>query len=138
MNVLQTKEATVHLHLDAGTAEELMTPNPLSISESATAREAAAFLTEREISAVPVINEAGRPVGVLSRADLVRNGGAFAQQVHKIMTATVVSLPTDAPAWEVVAKMAAFKVHRLFVVDASGILVGVISAFDVVRKLRRE
>jgi len=115
-----------------------MTPNPLSISESATAREAAAFLTEREISAVPVINEAGRPVGVLSRADLVRNGGAFAQQVHKIMTATVVSLPTDAPAWEVVAKMAAFKVHRLFVVDASGILVGVISAFDVVRKLRRE
>jgi CBS domain-containing protein len=37
----------------------------------------------------------------------------------------------------VVGDMLALKVHRLFVVD-DGILVGVISAFDVLRKLRSE
>jgi hypothetical protein len=30
-----------------------------------------------------------------------------------------------------------YQVHRLFVVDRTGVLTGVISAFDVVRKLRR-
>ena len=49
-----------------------MTRHPLSINESATLREAAAFLTEKGISAAPVISEAGRPVGVLSLADIVR------------------------------------------------------------------
>jgi CBS domain-containing protein len=34
--------------------------------------------------------------------------------------------------------MVAFKIHRLFVVDEDGVLVGVISAFDVLRKLRVE
>jgi CBS-domain-containing membrane protein len=53
------------------------------------------------------------------------------------MTAAVVSVKRDDPAWEVVAKMAALKLHRLFVVDQTGVLVGVISAIDVVRKLHR-
>jgi CBS domain-containing protein len=126
------------LILEAEIAQDLMTPNPVSISEQATIRQAAAVLTEREISALPVINEAGRPVGVLSRADIVRHQNETGpKEVRAIMTGTVMSIaPTD-PAWEVIAKMAAFKVHRLFVVDQSGVLVGIISAFDVVRKLRR-
>jgi CBS domain-containing protein len=59
-----------------------------------------------------------------------------ATNVSEIMTATVVSVRPEDPAWEAVAKMAAFKIHRLFVVERSGILTGVISAFDIVRKLR--
>jgi CBS domain-containing protein len=31
-----------------------------------------------------------------------------------------------------------FAGHRLYVVDEGGVLVGVVTAFDVVRKLRRE
>ena len=128
------------LVLLAGTAQDLMTPSPVSISEHASAREAAAALTRLEISSLPVINDAGRPVGVLSRADLVRHAAESSDPaaVGTIMTPTVVSVaPTD-PAWEAVAKMAAFKVHRLYVVDEGGVLVGVVTAFDVVRKLRRE
>jgi len=125
------------LILEARTAQDLMTPNPVSISEQTTIRQAAAVLTEREISAVPVINDAGRPVGVLSRADIVRHQGDMGpKEVRAIMTATVMSIAPQDPAWEVIAKMAAFKVHRLFVVDEGGVLVGIISAFDVVRKLR--
>ena len=57
----------------AETARDVMTPNPLSISQDATVREAATFLIEANIGAAPVINEAGRPVGVLSRSDIVRH-----------------------------------------------------------------
>jgi CBS domain-containing protein len=127
------------LTLEAQTAEDLMTSNPISISEHAAIIDAASILSNREFSALVVINDAGRPVGVVSRTDIVRREAkpSHTTDIREIMTATVVSAKLDDPAWEVIAKMAAFKVHRLFVVDRTGVLVGVISAFDVVRKLRR-
>jgi CBS domain-containing protein len=127
------------LTLEAQTAQDLMTPNPVSISENASILDAATVLSNREFSALAVINEAGRPVGVVTRTDIVRREAkpSSSTDVREIMTPTVVSVRPDDPAWEVIAKMAAFKVHRLFVVDRTGVLVGVISAFDVVRKLRR-
>src|SRR6516162_3471073 len=57
--------------LYAETAEELMTRNPVSIREEATIPEAVALLTDKGFSAAPVIDRAGRPVGVLSRADIL-------------------------------------------------------------------
>src|SRR5436190_21028875 len=53
------------------TAADLMTPSPVSIRDSAPLEEAIAFLTDTGYSAAPVIDEAGRPVGVISRADVV-------------------------------------------------------------------
>ena len=58
------------LVLSAATAAELMTPNPVSISQDATVKEAASFLTDRGLTP-PLIDEAGRLVGVLSCADIV-------------------------------------------------------------------
>jgi CBS domain-containing protein len=48
-----------------------MTPNPLSIREDATVHEAVSFLTDKGFSAAPVVDKAGRPVGVLSRTDII-------------------------------------------------------------------
>lgn len=59
------------LVLHAKTAAQLMTPNPHSINEKATVKEAVAFLTDQGFSAAPVIDDAGRPIGVLSRADIL-------------------------------------------------------------------
>lgn len=127
------------LYLDANTAADLMTPNPVCISENAAIMDAAAVLSNREFSALAVVNDAGRPIGVLSRTDIVRRESrpAGSTDVREIMTATVVSVRPDDQAWEVIAKMTAFKLHRLFVVDKTGKLVGVISSFDIIRKLRR-
>src|SRR5207249_7811364 len=83
------KETPMSLHitappplvLEAATAEELMTTNPISIHASASVQEALALLTDRGFSAAPVIDDAGRPVGVLSRTDLLvheRERGASA------------------------------------------------------------
>src|SRR5690606_26266365 len=58
----QEPQAADPLTLSARTAADLMTPSPVSISQHATVKEAAAFLTTRGFSAAPVIDDAGRPV----------------------------------------------------------------------------
>src|SRR5262249_1609521 len=66
-------DSAVHspLRLMARTAADLMTPNPVSIRDSASVQEALACLTDRSITAAPVIDEAGRAVGVIRRGDLL-------------------------------------------------------------------
>jgi CBS domain-containing protein len=147
-----------------------MTASPLSIRESATIKEAVAFLTDHGFSAAPVIDHGGRPVGVLSRADILvhdrekvdylepepeyyhksdltlKSGETFDSgfqvekpdrgEVRDIMTPVVFSVTPAASARRVINDMVDLKVHRLFVVDDSGVLVGVISALDVLRFLK--
>ena len=69
------------MELRAWTAADLMSMNPVSIREEATFADAAAFLDARGFSAAPVINVAGRPVGVISRTDLLRGLGRGAAQL---------------------------------------------------------
>jgi CBS domain-containing protein len=141
MKTLFSPRHTSELVLRNRTAAELMTPNPVSIRRASSIREAAAFLTGRGISAAPVIDEAGRPVGVVSRSDiLARHPAADAAftPVHAVMTPAVFCIWPDAPAAKVVEKMVGLGIRRLFVVDDSDVLIGVISAFDVLRTLRHD
>jgi CBS domain-containing protein len=141
--------------LEATKAKDLMQPNPVSIEESAGIREGVAFLVGKTFSAAPVIDNAGRPVGVVSRADILVHDR---EKVHPaappdhyrgteemdrasikdIMTPVVYSISPDAPVAEVIQQMLGLKVHRLFVVDKDGVLVGVISTMDVLCHLRTE
>jgi CBS domain-containing protein len=52
-------------------AKDLMSLNPVSIRRDATIREALELLTDHGFGAAPVIDEAGRPVGVVSRTDVL-------------------------------------------------------------------
>jgi CBS domain-containing protein len=159
-----------HLSLAVETAAELMRPNPTSIRDSATIQEAIALLSDHGFSAAPVIDEAGRPIGVVSRSDILvhdrekteylvpvpdyyaeeevrartgefKRGGFQVVDVDRtlvseIMTPVVFSVSPDTPARKVVKEMLSLKVHRLFVVDNNGVLVGVISATDILRQMR--
>lgn len=134
-----------------------MTTNPQSLRWDATVAEAAAFLSTRGYSAAPVIDEAGRPVGVVSRTDLLHLHGQKAVRllaaprecgndgsepdtgtpVRDLMTPAVFYVHADAPVAKEVSKMLALIVRRLFVVDGEGVFIGVVSAFDVLRGLDR-
>jgi CBS domain-containing protein len=63
----------------------------------------------------------------VERPDLAR--------VEDIMTPVVLSVKPDDSASEVVKNMLAWRVHRVFVVENSGTLVGVISTVDILRHL---
>jgi CBS domain-containing protein len=52
-------------------AKDLMKTNPVSIRRDAGIREALELLTDRGFGAAPVIDEAGRPIGVVSRTDIL-------------------------------------------------------------------
>ena len=158
----RTKE---RLMLDADTAADLMVANPISLRAAANVLEAIRLFTEKAITAAPVIDEAGRPIGVVSRSDLLvhqcehekHRGGkpdyffaplsesagapsesrmAIKSTVADLMTPAVFAVSPDTPVQQVVSDMVGLHVHRLFVVDDDGILVGVISTMDVLKHLR--
>ena len=127
------------------TARDLMTPNPVSLPGRATVPEVVAFLTDTGYSAAPVVDDAGRPVGVVSRTDVVvyeravsarpaggPGGPGAAVRAADLMTPVVFSVPPGATAVDVAREMVRLNVHRLFVNDG-GDLVGVISALDLLR-----
>jgi len=159
--MLSTVPRVERLVLPARTAEEVMTPNPMSLRAEATVAEAIAALTDHSFGAAPVIDEAGRPIGVLSQADLLghdrehmthmaRHPDPFPMRegfgledvdgtlVADVMTPAVFAVLPDTPMPEVIDRMLALRVHHLFVVDEGGALIGVISPLDVLRNLRRE
>jgi len=60
-------------------AREIMNPNVITVRENMTVSELAAVLTDNEISGVPVEDDSGTLVGVVSLTDIVRSaseGGA--------------------------------------------------------------
>ena len=156
------------LKLDNLTAADLMAANPISIAAAANVQEALMLLTDKNFSAAPVIDDAGRPVGVISRSDLLihdrERGLTIAPAadyyldsspaverkvpdgfhvetvdpttVEDIMTPAIFSVRPDTPVSKVVAELIGLHVHRLFVTDDEGTLIGVISTMDVLKSLR--
>ncbi len=55
--------------------------------------------------------------------------------VRDLMTPAVFAVAPDTPVAEVIAEMLRLRVHHVFVVDAAGTLVGVISSLDFLRNL---
>jgi len=59
-------------------AREMMTAAVVSVAPDTTTREAARILRDRGISAVPVVDDSGKPIGMLSegwpKPGLVRSG----------------------------------------------------------------
>lgn len=149
-------------------AKDLMTSTVVSIAEAAPIREAMAMLIDRGFSGAPVVNDAGRPVGVISQSDILihdRNSVEHARRVpdyyshadltaaigeavggfevesvdrttvRDVMTPIVFSVRPEAPAREVIEEMLRLRVHRLFVIDRDGVLVGVVAMSDILRHM---
>ncbi|HEY9842430.1 MAG: HPP family protein [Candidatus Sericytochromatia bacterium] len=150
-----------HVH-----ARELMTARPVAIDGQARLKEAMAMMQQHQITALPVIDDRQRPIGVLSQTDIVRylyenpeynlleveyfaeefpEGGLMEFSIDEeqdacvldVMTPILFSVGPDAPLTVVADEMLARKVHRIFVLDSEGRLDGVISTLDVIRQIRK-
>jgi CBS domain-containing protein len=86
MKTLNQAVPNAQMVLGASTAKDLMTSNPMSIRQKATVSEAAAFLAGKGVSAAPVIDEAGRPVGVVSSTDILIHIGQRPMLIGDIHT----------------------------------------------------
>ncbi|MGP4051259.1 CBS domain-containing protein [Streptomyces sp. 2A115] len=137
---------------------DLMTTPVVSVRRDTGFKEIAQLLAEYDITAVPVVDEEDRPVGVVSEADLLRKEAAQldpagllpvlhpkpaarakaeASTAEGLMNSPAV---TARPQWTVVEAaqvMERHRVKRLPVVDEAGRLVGVISRADLLRVFLR-
>ncbi|MFI0786289.1 CBS domain-containing protein [Streptomyces lydicus] len=120
---------------------DLMTPNAVAVQPGTSIREIARLLDEYVITAVPVVDDDERPVGVVSEADLLRRQTRKpgASTAEAIMSSPAVVAGPEWSAVRAARTMEEKKIKRLPVVDGSGRLIGVISRSDLVQLfLRRD
>ena len=117
---------------------DVMTTNLVVLDVHLTLGEAAAVLAEHRISGAPVVSGSAKPLGIVSRADLLdpRHQGSETT-VEAAMTRVLYAVrPTD-PVMAAVRLMATENIHRVVVVDGSGLLAGIVTSMDVMRALAR-
>lgn len=141
-------------------AKEIMTRDVATVSPETSVREAAARMTEKRVSGVPVVAADGRLVGMLTASDLlhrvetgtekprswfanfISNPDQMARQytkshglkVHEVMSRHVISVREDVSLSEVAEVLDTNKLKRVPVVR-DGAVVGIISRGDLVRAL---
>ncbi len=114
----------------AATVRDFMNPKLVYLREGDRAALALQPILDFGITAVPVVDEDHRPVGVVSLRDLVdpkRQSARVSTPVEKI--------GIDAPIALAARAMTDADVHHLVVVDADGRAAGMLSALDIVRAL---
>jgi CBS domain-containing protein len=141
----------------SATVRDVMTARVIAVRKNASFKEMAAMLRSSRISAFPVVDEAGRVIGVVSEADLLVKEAVQAEGVsvlaalrhwHEddvavgitagdLMTKPAVTIGPDAPVSEAARLMYDRRVKRLPVVTAAGRLIGIVSRVDVLSVYER-
>jgi CBS domain-containing protein len=121
------------------TAEQIMTPDVITIAPDASIHDAIELLLACRISGLPVVDRGGVLVGILSEYALLAlayDQSVTHQTVAQHMTREVISVDASTPANRVADQLIVNRVHRLPVIR-NGKLVGLISRSDVLRALYR-
>lgn len=113
------------------TITEVMRPRPIVIHREDSVHRALELLIDNNISGLPVVDDDGRLVGVLSEKDLLK---VFyepdSHTVASVMTSDPISFSSDAPLVDVIDCLMANDFRRVFVHDQKK-LVGLISRADL-------
>jgi CBS domain-containing protein len=142
------------------TIAQLMTPEVITVAASATLREAATLLVEKQISGAPVVDEKGMVVGMLSESDLLNEArkraalprtaafGFFVTSeetlmrlyhegadlpVSSVMSSNVHSVTPEATTTEASRLLLSKKINRVPVLDSEGKLVGIVTREDLLK-----
>jgi CBS-domain-containing membrane protein len=141
----------------ATTVADVMTPRVISVTGSTGYKDIVGLLRRHRVSAVPVLDVAGRVVGVVSEADLLLKQAAPALPVGavrlawrlrerskasavtaaELMTSPAVTVHADAEVAKAARLMRDRNVRRLPVTDTDGRLVGIVCRSDVLRVYER-
>ncbi len=139
------------------TASDVMTQEVVVIAETDSIQQAVGVLREHRITGAPVVDAAGRPVGMLSISDVIaameseeaptpakgddqaawelfgHSAGEIKAEetVAERMSRQLVSVSHDTPLVEVARVMCDGHWHRLTVTDADGSVCGIVSTMDL-------
>jgi CBS domain-containing membrane protein len=148
--------------LTALAAEDIMTRDVLVIAHRMSLRTAAGLLSRADISGAPVVNDAGRCIGVISSVDFLRvakdprgaekrSGDCVCtpwqmieldqvptEEVSTVMSKDPVVVSPGATIIELAKMMTDAHIHRVVVVDELQRPVGIVSSTDIVAAVARE
>jgi CBS domain-containing protein len=139
-------------------ARDVMVSPVVTVKPSASVKEVAKLLFERRISAVPVVDDQGKVVGIVSEGDLIHRTEAgterqrswwllgltgeetlaaeyvkaHARKVADVMTSPVTTATPDTPLHEVATLMEGNAIKRVPILK-DGQLVGIVSRANLVR-----
>jgi len=108
---------------------DLMTESVVTTEPHATIERVRRLLQRNKVGAVPVVNQEGEPVGIVSATDLVPELRP-SSTVNAIMTEKVYTVPRYDDVSVAARIMRNHKIHRLVVTHEQKV-VGIISAFDL-------
>ena len=112
-------------------SESGMILNPITLSPNALLREAVALMKRFKISGVPIVDESGTLVGIITNRDLQfeRN---VQRPIRDVMTAEgLVTAPMGTTLDEAERILGEHRIEKLPVVDSSGRLKGLITVKDI-------
>ncbi|HXI20294.1 MAG TPA: IMP dehydrogenase [Gemmatimonadales bacterium] len=115
-------------------SESGMILNPITLEPDRPLKEAAAVMARFRISGVPIVDPDGRLVGIITNRDLQfeRN---LEQPIREVMTREhLVTAPVGTGLEEAERILARHRIEKLPVVDAGGVLRGLITVKDIFKR----
>ncbi|RJX31242.1 MAG: CBS domain-containing protein [Desulfurivibrio sp.] len=142
---------------DSVQAGDIMTSPVHCVGLEMDLRQTAAFMADQRISGAPVVDAAGRIAGMVSEKDFLSRMGlgpsaSFMQiiarclsnkgcmvtslrnhAVRDIMTAPAITAGPEITMGEISALFIGRRINRLPIVDAGGVIIGIVTRTDLVR-----
>jgi CBS-domain-containing membrane protein len=136
---------------------DVMTTDVVTADRNMACKQAVRLMTSQRVSAMPVLAQGGRLIGVVSEADVLRkaerrpwrwgNGlsgrarrdraKAQARTVAGLMSSPAITIHPDAPLSAAARLMNAHHIRRLPVANAAGDLIGIVSRRDLIKVFLR-
>lgn len=130
--------------MTAPLVQEYMSNKPIQLNADDSLSFVINIFERTHISGAPVVNEQGDYVGVISKTDLVASKLIkLLPRLNEVTAAEImrpgkpITVSKELPLEQAVDMMLDKQIHRLFVVDETGKIVGVLSSFDVMRAIKR-
>jgi CBS domain-containing protein len=123
--------------------DTVMTANPATCRADTPLRQVATMMLENDCGMIPVVDERGAPLGVVTDRDIAVRAVAAGKDPSRCvagdyMTSPVRTVPMDASLADICAAMESAQVRRMPVVDGDGRLCGVVAQADIALNGDRE
>lgn len=120
-------------------AVDIMTANVITVKKDVILTEAIALLLRWHISALPVVDNENKMVGIISEIDLVNltfDGNAADTIVEEVMVTDIVSFSSNMELADLVQTFSKRHLRRVPIID-KGKVVGIVSRRDILREMLR-
>jgi CBS domain-containing protein len=118
---------------------QIMTADPATCGADASLQRAAQEMVDCDCGVIPVVDDQGRPVGVVTDRDIVCRAVAKGRnplelRVRDVMTTPIVTLSPEASLEECARMLEEHQIRRAIIVDEQGRCCGIVTQADIALK----